>query len=218
MGDRRCHAADPRPAPRRRVRADPLDDRRRAARLVAVVRHDVDRSGGRGVGAHARDGRCGQQDHGEPGPRPRRLEVFERDRLPFDDRAPGPPCGPAPAQPSHRRPAGDHGRHRRRAAPRLWRRGDRDQPRARLTAAQPAAARHARRVDRALRDPDSVVRARPRDDDAAGDRRRRAGRPRVPVDRRHRGRQPVVRRSRSISSPRRTTRRARCSAAPSELR
>ncbi len=62
---------------------------------------------------------------------------------------PGAPCGPAPAQPSHRRSAGDHGRHRRRAAPRLRRRGDRDQPRARLTAAQPAAARHARRVDRA---------------------------------------------------------------------
>ena len=82
---------------------------------------------------------------------------------------------------------------RRRVAPRLRRRGDRDQPRARLAAAQPAAARHARRVDRPLRDPDSVVRARPRDDDAAGDRRWRAGRSRVPVDRRHRGRQPVVR-------------------------
>ena len=129
---------------------------------------------------------------------------------------PGRLVGPAPAQPSHRRPAGDHGLDRRRAAPRLRRRRDRHQPCARLTAAQPAAARHARRVDRPLRDPDAVVRARPRDDDAAV-RSTTARRSTSCSSRSPAPRPPTARSgSRSTCSPRRTTRPRRCSAARSE--
>ena len=43
-----------------------------------------------------------------------------------------------------------------------------------------------------LRDPDAVLRAGPRHDDDRGDRARRAGRPGVPVDRRHRGGEPQL--------------------------
>ena len=59
-------------------------------------------------------------------------------------------------------------------------------------------------------DPDAVVRARPRDHDAAVHRGGCAGRPRVPVDRRHRGDQPLVRRD--ARAARRSARRGHVAA------
>ncbi len=145
-------------------------------------------------GLSARDGGRGQQDHGQPGPRARRQQVFERHGVPLDGRTAGPALGAAAAESPHRRRARDPGVGRRRPAARLRRRGDRHQPGARLASALSTAAGDARPADRPVRHPDAIVRPRARHHHAAVHRGRGAGRPRVPVDRWDGGDQSIVRR------------------------
>ena len=108
--------------------------------------------------------------------------------LPHHDRPARPALRPAAAQPPDRRPARHRRLHPRRAALRLRRRGHRHQPGDRQRPV--TRSRCCELIDdvrAALRDPHPVLRADPRHDHARGDRARRAGRPGVPVDRRHRG-------------------------------
>ena len=164
---------------------------------------------------HARDGGGGQQDQPRAGPDGDGGQVRRRHPLPQHDRAARPPVGAAAAQSSDRRRPRHCGQHPRRPVAGLGRRGDRHQPGDRQPGARLCPALDARRDQAQARDPDAKLRARARDHDARADPPGRAGRPGVPVDRRHA--RPPTRASASISPccTRHARRRWHSGAAPS---
>ena len=168
-------------------------DRRRLPRLAAVLggrHHRAERPRAR---AHARDGGGGQQAHARRRPGRRGAQDPRRHGPAHDDRPRG-PAGDAPAaQPPDRRPRRHHRVAGGRAAARRRRRGGRHQPRHRPALDGARAARADRRRAPAARGADPVVRAHARDHHAGAARTGRAGRPRLPVRRRHPGRQPGLR-------------------------
>ena len=145
-------------------------------------------------GPHAGDGRRRHQADAQPGPDRGGEEAPGGHRLPQHPR-PARPAGGAPAaEPPDRRRAGHRRLDARRPDVRLRRRGDRHQPGHRQPGHARSPAAPDGRLSPALRGADAVVRADPRHQHDPGDRAGRAGRPGVPVDRRHRAGQRQLRR------------------------
>ena len=186
---RRGHPPRHRQPRRQGVCARGLADGRRLSRLAAVGRRDGRGLAQAGARHHPGNGGRGLKADAQPGPDPGGAEMRGRHRLSQHHRPEGPDEHAAAAQPSLRRCQGHHRLDPRRPAARGRRCLHRHQSGERRSGRHRAIAAAAGRDHRAAEDPDARLRADPCHHDAVADRAGRAGRPRLPVGRRHRGRQ-----------------------------